>query len=220
MADDASSTQTYERRGGPGRGGRGAGPRAEGGRGEGGRGDGGRGDSGRGEAGGFRIRLSDNEMQAARALQEAFGLRSTVAVLGFCLRSLAQLLEQGKLDELIQQQRAQAASRPPSPGRDGERRGGRGEAGGGARPKADPFARPSRPAATAVEEPALEAEAHDASADTSAIEPDGAEAPGFEGAEEAADTDHAPASPESDPAVEPLASASADAVAAGDSSPT
>ena len=33
------------------------------------------------EPGGFRIRLSDNEMQAARALQEALGLRSTVAVL-------------------------------------------------------------------------------------------------------------------------------------------
>ena len=33
-------------------------------------------------AGGFRIRLSDNELQAARTLQEAFQLRSTVAVLG------------------------------------------------------------------------------------------------------------------------------------------
>ena len=44
------------------------------------------------EPGGFRIRLSDNEMQAARALQEALGLRSTVAVLGFALRTLAQQL--------------------------------------------------------------------------------------------------------------------------------
>lgn len=156
MADDASSTQSYERRGGPGRGGRGGASRGEGGR----------GDGARGEAGGFRIRLSDNEMQAARALQEAFGLRSTVAVLGFCLRSLAQLLEQGKLDELIQQQRAQAASRPPGAGRDGERRGGRGEAGGGGgggRPKADPFARPSRPAAALAEEPEQDTPPVDAS---------------------------------------------------------
>ena len=32
------------------------------------------------EGGGFRIRLSDNEMRSARALQEAFNLRSTVAL--------------------------------------------------------------------------------------------------------------------------------------------
>lgn len=158
-------------------------------------------------------------MQAARALQEAFGLRSTVAVLGFCLRSLAQLLEQGKLDELIQQQRAQAASRPPGTGRDGERRGGRGEPGGGARAKADPFARPSRPAATAVEEPVVEAEPDDDSADTSAIPLDGPEATGFVQAEEAAETDHASASPEPEPSAEPVAAASGDAVAASGSSP-
>ena len=62
------------------------------------------------EGGGFRIRLSDNEMQASRALQEAFGLRSTVAVLGFSLRTLAQQLEQGQLNDLIAQQRAQGAA--------------------------------------------------------------------------------------------------------------
>ena len=45
------------------------------------------------EGGGFRIRLSDNEMRSARALQEAFNLRSTVAVLGFAVRSLGQMLE-------------------------------------------------------------------------------------------------------------------------------
>lgn len=216
MADDASNTQNYERRGGPGRGGRGGGPRAEGGR-----GDGGRGDGARGDAGGFRIRLSENEMQAARALQEAFGLRSTVAVLGFCLRSLAQLLEQGKLDELIQQQRDQAASRPPSSGRDGERRGGRGEPGGGARLKADPFARPSRPAATAVEEPVVEAAPHDDSGDTSAIPLDGAQASSVDHLEEDSGTDHASASPEPEPATEPVAATAGDgdAVRASDSSP-
>jgi hypothetical protein len=157
-------------------------------------------------------------MQAARALQEAFGLRSTVAVLGFCLRSLAQLLEQGKLDELIQQQRAQAASRPPTPGRDGERRGGRAEAGGGTSVKADPFARPSRPTATPVEEPVLDEEPLDASA----IDRDDAELAGLEPAEQsdevAADKDLAAASPEPESAAEPAAAASADAEAAGVSS--
>ncbi|MFM9103135.1 MAG: hypothetical protein ACKOPS_18105 [Cyanobium sp.] len=63
------------------------------------------------EPGGFRIRLSDNEMRSARALQEAFRLRSTVAVLGFCVRTLGQMLEEGKLDELVEQQRSQAGNR-------------------------------------------------------------------------------------------------------------
>ena len=57
--------------------------------------------SGGRDLGGFRIRLSDNEMQAARALQEAFQLRSTVAVLGFSVRTLAQMLEEGQLDALV-----------------------------------------------------------------------------------------------------------------------
>ena len=78
-----------------------------GGRSEGGRRDGGRrsGDQRDGGGGGFRIRLSDNELAAARTLQEAFQLRSTVAVLGFSLRTMAQLLEQGALDEVVSQQR-------------------------------------------------------------------------------------------------------------------
>jgi hypothetical protein len=110
------------------------------------------------EAGGFRIRLSDNEMQAARALQEALGLRSTVAVLGFSLRTLAQQLEAGQLDELVAQQRAQGRDRGPAgegrgEGR-GERRGPRDDArsggGGGNRaPRANPFARPSKPVVSA-----------------------------------------------------------------------
>lgn len=139
------------------------------------------------DAGGFRIRLSDNEMHGARALQEAFGLRSTVAVLGFALRTLAQQLEQGQLDELIAQHRAQAGARPGGPRDGGQRDGGerrrergergeRGEGRDGARahasrgPRIDPFARPSRPApaAPAVEEPSP-AEA-DADAPTAADE--------------------------------------------------
>ena len=142
-----------------------------GGRGEGGRGDGGRGRGGRGggnrEGGGFRIRLSDNEMRSARALQEAFNLRSTVAVLGFAVRSLGQMLEDGQLSELIEQQRNQA----PRGRRDG---GGRGrrfdddrQGGRGSRP--DPFARPSRPEPEPSPEPEVEAEAPaeaDATAET------------------------------------------------------
>ncbi|MCX5954930.1 MAG: hypothetical protein NTW51_00610 [Cyanobacteria bacterium] len=116
------------------------------------------------EPGGFRIRLSDNEMQAARVLQEALGLRSTVAVLGFSLRTLAQQLEAGQLDELVAQQRAQAPDRGPAGAGRGERRGPRDEArgggggggGGGNRPaRANPFARPSKPVVSAPEpEPA------------------------------------------------------------------
>jgi hypothetical protein len=105
------------------------------------------------EPGGFRIRLSDNEMQAARALQEAFGLRSTVAVLGFSLRTLADQLEKGQLEALVAEHRSQAGSRAPAPrggeprrgGGEGQpRQGGRGGHGGA---RIDPFARPSKPPA-------------------------------------------------------------------------
>ena len=134
-------------------------PQQQGAQGDGVRGQGGRGGArgGRGggnrEGGGFRIRLSENEMRSARALQEAFNLRSTVAVLGFALRTLGQMLEDGQLDELIEQQRNQAPrGRRDGGGRDGGGRdgGGRGrrsdddrQAGRGSRP--DPFARPSKP---------------------------------------------------------------------------
>jgi hypothetical protein len=117
--------------------------------------------------GGFRIRLSDNEMRSARALQEAFGLRSTVAVLGFALRTLGQQLEEGKLTELVEQHRSQAPARTGSgegasgrsEGREGrrERPEGRGGGGGGRwqegrgtagrAARVDPFARPPRPEA-------------------------------------------------------------------------
>lgn len=104
------------------------------------------------EPGGFRIRLSDNELQAARALQDAFGLRSTVAVLGFALRTLADQLEKGQLEALVAEHRAQAGSRAPAPRGGGEprrvigdgqpRSGGRGGQGA---VRIDPFARPSKP---------------------------------------------------------------------------
>ena len=77
--------------------------------------------------GGFRIRLSDNEMRSARALQEAFGLRSTVAVLGFALRALGQQLEEGKLEALVAELRSQTGGRgaPVEGGRSEVRTDGR-----------------------------------------------------------------------------------------------
>jgi hypothetical protein len=152
-----------------------------------GREGGGRGPGNR-EPGGFRIRLSDNEMRAARAVQEAFRLRSTVAALGFSIRTVAQLLEEGKLDELVAQQRSQAGNRGEGP-RGGRRPDGRGEFRGGEGrperrgergPRVDPFARPARPApaAVAAEEeaplPIPEADADGAaSAEVSMAEPAG-----------------------------------------------
>ncbi len=114
------------------------------------------------EGGGFRIRLSDNEMRSARALQEAFNLRSTVAVLGFAVRSLGQMLEDGQLDALIEQQKNQPArgGRRDGGGRDGGGRGRRfdDERGGrGSRP--NPFARPAKPQPEAAAEPVAEPEA-------------------------------------------------------------
>ncbi len=129
MADDTATPFPSPREGGAGRGSRPQGNR---------------------DTGGFRIRLSDNEMQAARALQEAFGLRSTVAVLGFSLRTLAQQLEQGQLDELVAQHRSQAGGQGAGPRREDRRRDRppgeqttRGQ-------RVDPFARPSRPAPVAA----------------------------------------------------------------------
>ncbi len=133
------------------------------------------------EAGGFRIRLSDNEMRAARAVQEAFGLRSTVAALGLSIRTVAQLLEDGKLDEVVAQHRASAGTRPG-----GERRGPRPER--GERPassRPNPFARPSKPVAAAPEAVAEPEAPAEAAAEIAASDVDGADAPATETAAEA-----------------------------------
>jgi len=53
------------------------------------------------EGGGFRIRLSDNEMKAVKTIQEAFQLKSTVAVLGFSVRTLSEMIEDKNLMESI-----------------------------------------------------------------------------------------------------------------------
>ena len=151
MADDTtSSRQDF-----PSQGGRDQDSRGQEGR------QGGNRQGGNREPGGFRIRLSDNEMRAARTVQEAFQLRSTVAALGFSIRTVAQMLEDGQLDELVAQQRSKATpqrqgdgGRPEGRGRDGGQggggQGGRGQGGGGGQdraPRANPFARPSKPPA-------------------------------------------------------------------------
>ena len=59
--------------------------------------------SGRRDGGGFRIRLSDNEMKAVKSIQEAFQLRSTVAVLGFAVRTLSEMINDEKLIESIKE---------------------------------------------------------------------------------------------------------------------
>ena len=146
--------------------------RHQGGQGDNGRdgGRGGRGGRGQGnrEGGGFRIRLSDNEMRSARALQEALNLRSTVAVLGFAVRTLGQMLEEGKLEELVAAQRAQGNQGNRGGGRRDDDRGGRrdnrGDGGRGSKP--DPFARPAKPQPPAPEpETAETAETAEAAAE-------------------------------------------------------
>ncbi|MCT0218338.1 hypothetical protein KQ304_04870 [Synechococcus sp. CS-1329] len=140
-----------------------------------GRGGGGAGAGGGRErdAGGFRIRLSENEQRAAQAVQEAFQLRSPVAALGFSIRTVAQLLEQGQLEALLAEHRAQGgAARSEGTPRDGQRARrapaeGRGERRASSRP--DPFARPSRPQAAAAE---LEPSADGVDAPDQAPEPD------------------------------------------------
>ena len=57
--------------------------------------------AGRRDGGGFRIRLSDNEMKAVKSIQETFQLRSTVAVLGFSVRTLSEMIKDEKLIESI-----------------------------------------------------------------------------------------------------------------------
>ena len=148
--------------------------RQQGRQGEGGGGSRGGRNSGNREGGGFRIRLSDNEMRAVRALQEAFNLRSTVAVLGFAVRALAQMLEDGQLTELIAQQRAQGGGRRSEDGRGEGNRGERNRT-----PRPDPFARPAKPQPPAPDpEPAAEPEASsETEASTDASASDGTSTP-------------------------------------------
>ena len=56
---------------------------------------------GKRDGGGFRIRLSDNEMRAVKSIQDAFQLKSTVAVLGFSVRTLSDMIKDKDLVETI-----------------------------------------------------------------------------------------------------------------------
>ena len=95
--------------------------------------------------GGFRIRLSDNEMRAARSLQEAFNLRSTVAVLGFAIRTLAQMLEDGSLDDFVNQYRSQSHVNEQKRGRNNRGNSNNSENINSDNLKPNPFARPEKP---------------------------------------------------------------------------
>ena len=53
------------------------------------------------EHSGFRIRLSENEMKAVKVIQEKFQLKSTVAVLGFAVRTLSEIVKDEALKETI-----------------------------------------------------------------------------------------------------------------------
>ena len=53
------------------------------------------------DGGGFRIRLSDNEMRAVKSIQDTFQLKSTIAVLGFSVRTLSEMIEDNDLIETI-----------------------------------------------------------------------------------------------------------------------
>ena len=57
---------------------------------------------GKRDGGGFRIRLSDNEMRAVKSIQNTFQLKSTVAVLGFSVRTLSEMIEDPDLMETIE----------------------------------------------------------------------------------------------------------------------
>ena len=95
--------------------------------------------------GGFRIRLSDNEMRAARSLQEAFNLRSTVAVLGFAIRTLAQMLEEGSLDDFVNQYKSQSHVNEQKRGRNNKGNSNNSENINSDNLKPNPFARPEKP---------------------------------------------------------------------------
>jgi hypothetical protein len=75
-----------------------------------------------------------------------------VAVLGFAVRTLGQMLADGKLTELIEQQRNQA----PSGGRRDSRNRRSDDDRGSRSSKPDPFARPSKPKAEPESEPQSE----------------------------------------------------------------
>lgn len=98
------------------------------------------------EQGSLRIRLSDNELRAAQLIQERFQLRSTVAALGFCLRTMAQMVEQGQLSE------ENLATQLPQHSGPSRRRGEQQSATQAPAVRPDPLARPVKQQPKALEE--------------------------------------------------------------------
>ena len=89
------------------------------------------------ENSGFRIRLSENEMKAAKVIQEKFQLKSTVAVLGFAVRTLGELVkdeeQKDNLNKYIRENKKFSSNNNLKVSESG----GKGSS-------ADPFARPVR----------------------------------------------------------------------------
>ena len=98
--------------------------------------------------GGFKIRLSHNELQSTRIIQEKFNLNSTVAVLGFALRALAILIKENKIDELEELIKTQInVNKTRTSTQLDNRRGSNANNNGSQKP--NPFARPSKSKNTA-----------------------------------------------------------------------
>tara|TARA_B100000073_G_scaffold338987_1_gene336809 strand:+ start:1252 stop:1668 length:417 start_codon:yes stop_codon:yes gene_type:complete len=53
------------------------------------------------DSGGFRIRLSENEMKAVKSIQDTFNLKSTVAVLGFSVRTLSEMIKDESIKKVV-----------------------------------------------------------------------------------------------------------------------
>ena len=96
---------------------------------------------GKRDGGGFRIRLSDNEMKAVKSIQETFQLSSTVAVLGFSVRTLSEMIKDEKLIESITEYAKNNKNSSPN-------RQSRNSYEEKIKTAPDPFARPLRSTAT------------------------------------------------------------------------
>ena len=99
-----------------------------------------------GREGSLRIRLSDNELRAAQLIQERFQLRSTVAVLGFCLRAMDHMLAQGQVSE------ESLAGQLPQHTGPSRRKGEQKSANQAPAVRPDPLARPAKQQAKTLEE--------------------------------------------------------------------
>ena len=96
---------------------------------------------GRRYGGGFRIRLSHNEMKAVKSIQETFQWRSTVAVLGFSVRTLSEMIKDEKLIEAIKEYAKNNKNSSPS-------RQSQNSYAENTKTAPDPFARPVKSSST------------------------------------------------------------------------